>query len=381
MSFSPFRLSQHMQRSIQFQGYKDAFPIQKKVIPAILSGHDVMGIAPTGSGKTASFVIPILELLQKMVPIQHRHIQVLVLVPTRELAIQINSVFEEFSPYLQRNISSQAVYGGVSTALQMKHLRGVEILLATPGRLLELIEMNAVSVSKIKFFVVDEADKIFQMGFEEELQRILMLLPSRPQTALFSATLNEKVEEIKSTLNLSPVIVDIVEPPQKQIEKIKQQAFIVAPARKGPFLRYLIKTAQHSKILVFVSSKRTADQLVAKLIKNKISATSIHGQKSQGTRIAHLEEFKSGEHQVLVATDLIGRGIHFDDLTLVVNYELPRSPLDFIHRIGRTGRAHQTGEAITILTEDDMHHFKVIQKKMNQQVEVISTDDVDLQGY
>lgn len=370
-----------MQRSIAAQQYKLPFPIQKKAIPALLSGRDVMGIAPTGSGKTASFVIPILELLQKMPPTTNRQVQVLVLVPTRELAIQINEVFQDFSPYLQRNISSQAVYGGVSTSLQMKHLRGVEILIATPGRLLELIEMNAVSISKIKFFVVDEADKIFQMGFEEELQRILMLLPPKPLTALFSATLNEKVEEIKSTLDISPVIIDIVEPQSTQIEKIKQQAFAIKAESKGPFLRYIIKNSDHKKILIFVSSQRTADQVVTKLNKNKIPAISIHGQKSQGTRIANLDAFKSGEQNILVATDLIGRGIHIDDLTLVINYDLPRSPLDYIHRIGRTGRADQTGEAITLLTEDDLHHFKVIQKKMKQQVDITPTTDINLQGY
>lgn len=380
MSFESLGLSHNIIKSVQKIGFLKPFPIQEQAVPVILSGKDLMGIAQTGSGKTASFVMPILENLQNQEFKKDRNVQVLVLVPTRELAIQIEEVFQAFTENLKREVKTMAVYGGVSINPQMKGMYGVEVLIATPGRLLDLIDHNALSLSQVKQLVVDEADKMFQMGFDEELNRLFEMLPQTKQTLLFSATLNEKVDEIKRRLTIEPTLVEI-EKEAIDLDNIKQLAYLVKPESKGPFLRYLIKKDNIEQALVFASSARNVDNLVEKLNKNGISASAIHGKKSQGTRTINLADFKDKFFDILVATDLIGRGIHIDQLEYVINYELPRSPLDYVHRIGRTGRANATGTAITILTEEDLHHFKVIQKKMGRKVELIRTEDIDLKGY
>lgn len=380
MSFESLGLSHHIIRSVQKLGYLKPFPIQEQAVPAILQGKDLMGIAQTGSGKTAGFVMPILEKLQDADVKKDRNIKVLVLVPTRELAIQIDEVFRAFTANTRREIRTMAVYGGVSINPQMKSLFGTEILIATPGRLLDLIDHNAVSISGITQLVIDEADKMFDLGFGEEMDRLISLMPVSKQTILFSATLNDKVSEMKRRLSVDPVVIEIKKE-EVEIENIEQLAYHVAPERKGPFLRYLIREQKIEKALVFVSSTKSADQLVEKLKKNKIRAVAVHSQKSQGARRNNLEEFKGKGAQVLVATDLIGRGIHIESLPYVINYELPRSPADYIHRIGRTGRAGETGTAISILTDDELHHFRVIQKKMGKKVTLQRTEDIDLHGY
>lgn len=380
MSFESLGLSHNIIKSVQKIGFLKPFPIQEQAVPVILSGKDVMGIAQTGSGKTASFVMPILEKLQNQEFKKDRNVQVLVLVPTRELAVQIDEVFLAFTPHLKREVKTMSVYGGVSINPQMKGMYGVEVLIATPGRLIDLIEHNALSLSQVKQLVVDEADKMFQMGFEEELNKLFALLPETKQTLLFSATLNEKVDEIKQRLTIDPALVEIKKE-AVDLDKIKQLAYLVKPESKGPFLRYLIKKENIEHALIFASSTRNADNLVEKLNKNGISASAVHGKKSQGARTMNLADFKEKFVDILVGTDLIGRGIHIDQLEYVINYELPRSPLDYVHRIGRTGRANATGTAITILTEEDLHHFRVIQKKMGRKVELIRTEDIDLKGY
>lgn len=381
MSFQSLGLTEQLIQSIDQLGFKTTFPIQEQSIPVILAGKDVMGIAHTGSGKTACFVIPILAHLLKAEDKQRdRNLTALVLVPTRELAIQIDEVFKSFTKILKPKIKSMAVYGGVSINPQMKALFGVEILVATPGRLLDLIENNAVRIAQIKHLVIDEADKLLNLGFEEEMNKLIALMPKEKQTTLFSATLNDKVIEMKTRLGIDPEIIEIKKD-QLDLERINQIAYHVSDADKGPFLRYLIKEHKMEQVLVFVSSIRTADNLVAKLKKNKIKAMAIHGKKSQDARIGSLEYFKQKNIQVLVATDLIGRGIHIDSLPFVINYELPRSPLDYIHRIGRTGRASEKGQAITLLTYDDMHHFEIIQKKMGEKVEILRTEEINLKGF
>lgn len=380
MRFESIGLSANILHTVRRSGFTQAFPIQVQAIPNILAGKDIMGIAPTGSGKTASFVMPILDQLQHVKNERNRSVQVLVLVPTRELAVQIDEVFRSFTEPLRRSVRTLAVYGGASIQPQMKAIMGVEVLVATPGRLLELIEKNAVDISGIKQLVIDEADKLFQLGFEEEMNAILSLLPGQKQTMLYSATLNDKVTELRSRLNIQPVVITI-EQEEQTLENIEQLAYLVTAATKGPFLRYLIKEHQLGKALVFVSSQRTADNVVDKLKKNKINAIAIHGSKSQHARMENLDGFKSGRDQILVATDLIGRGIHIDALPVVINYELPRSPLDYVHRIGRTGRALEQGKAITLVTEEEMKHFDLIQKKMGKKVTILKTDDVDLHGY
>lgn len=380
MSFESLGLSSNIVRSVKKMGYLKPFPIQEQAVPVILKGKDLMGIAQTGSGKTACFVMPILEKLQNAEAKKDRNIQVLILVPTRELAIQIDEVFKAFTENLKREIRTMAVYGGVSINPQMKGMFGVEVLIATPGRLLDLIDHNALSISQIQHLVVDEADKMFQLGFGEEMNKLFAMMPVAKQVTLFSATLNDKVSEIKERLSVNPVIIEIKKD-EVEIDNIEQLAYHVAPENKGPFLRYLIKEKKVEKALIFVSSTRSADNLVEKLKKNKIKAVAIHSQKSQGARRNNLEEFKVNGAQILVATDLIGRGIHIESLPCVINYELPRSPLDYVHRIGRTGRAGETGTAISILTDDELQHFRVIQKKMGKKVALQRTEGIDLHGY
>ncbi|MFC5872623.1 DEAD/DEAH box helicase [Chryseobacterium arachidis] len=380
MSFESLGLSHNIIRSVKKLGYLKPFPIQEQSVPVILQGKDLMGIAQTGSGKTACFVMPILEKLQNTEMKKNRNIQVLILVPTRELAIQIDEVFRAFTDNLKREVRTMAVYGGVSINPQMKGMFGVEVLIATPGRLLDLIDHNALKISEIQHLVIDEADKMFQLGFGEEMNKLFAMMPVAKQTTLFSATLNDKVAEMKERLSINPIIIEIKKE-EVEIDNIEQLAYHVAPENKGPFLRYLIKEKKVEKALIFVSSTRAADNLVEKLKKNKIKAVAIHSQKSQGARRNNLEEFKSNGAQILVATDLIGRGIHIESLPCVINYELPRSPLDYIHRIGRTGRAGEKGTAINILTDDELQHFRVIQKKMGRKVTLQRTEDINLHGY
>lgn len=381
MSFESLGLSSNIIHSVKKLGYLKPFPIQEQAVPVILQGKDLMGIAQTGSGKTACFVMPILEKLQNAEVKKDRNVQVLILVPTRELAIQIDEVFRAFTDNLKREIRTMAVYGGVSINPQMKGMFGVEVLIATPGRLLDLIDHNALSISGIKHLVIDEADKMFQLGFGEEMNKLFAMMPVARQTTLFSATLDDKVSEMKKHLSVNPVMIEIKKKEEVEIDDIEQLAYHVSPENKGPFLRYLIKEKKVAKALIFVSSTKSADNLVEKLKKNKIKAVAIHSQKSQGARRNNLEEFKVNGAQILVATDLIGRGIHIESLPCVINYELPRSPLDYIHRIGRTGRAGEKGTAINILTDDELQHFRVIQKKMGKKVTLQRTEGIDLHGY
>lgn len=381
MSFEQLGLSAEVIAALASQGINTPFEIQSAAIPSILAGKDILGIAPTGSGKTAAFMSPILEKRQHLNYKNSRTIPVLVLVPTRELAIQINDFIQACLPKLKRPMRSMAIYGGVSINPQMKDMMGVEILVATPGRLLDLIEQHALSIEEIETFIIDEADKMFHLGFEEELQRIINQIPRNCQHILFSATLNDRIKSIKEKLDAEFFELIQIEKKADSIENIVQQAFHVFPENKGVFLRYLIKTEKLNRVLLFVSSTRTADNLVNKLTKNGISAIALHGKKAQDVRIEALQAFKDGKVQVLIATDLLARGIHIDNLPVVINFELPRSPLDFVHRIGRTGRANEIGKAYTLITEEDFHHFKTIQKKMKKQVEVLPTKDINLHGF
>ena len=379
MSFSSLGLSPNLLQIIQLKQYAHPFPIQREAIPAILNGKDIFGIAQTGSGKTACFVLPILQLLQYRRSSQSRHIQALVLVPTRELAMQVEEVFREFAAAIPGRLKTLAVYGGVSINPQMIQLQGVEILVATPGRLLDLSRSNAFSLSTLQFLVLDEADKMLNLGFKEEMSEIFAMLPVKRQTLLFSATEGEEVLAIKERLLTEPLKIKII-PEKEDLERIVQVAYKVTPEKKGVLLRYLIRQKEMTQVLVFVASTHRADQVVVKLLKNGIEAAALHGKKSQGARNAALEKFKTGKLRVLVATDLASRGIDVKFLPFVINYELPRSPTDYVHRIGRTGRAENAGEAISLVSPEEEHHFKIIQKKMGRQVTMLLTDELDLQG-
>ena len=381
MAFSAFGLSAPLLKAIEAQGYQQPYPIQAQAIPAILAGNDLLGIAPTGSGKTAGFALPMLEQFRDRKPTRNRFVQALVLVPTRELALQVANVFQGFSRYLGERVKTLAVYGGVSINPQMKAMSNTDILIATPGRLLDLIESRAVQLSEVAVLVLDEADKMLNLGFAEEMNRIFALLPSKRQNLLFSATLADDIQEIKAKLLRNPVIISVAEQEQaEQIDLIEQVAYRVSPEKKGPYLRYLIKHENMPQVLVFVSSIRNADNLVVKLNKNGIDAMAMHGEKSQGARTEALRRFKMSQLRVLVATDLASRGIDIQMLPFVINYDLPRSPKDYVHRIGRTGRAGATGTAISLITPEDEHHFKIIQKKMGKTVEMRESSEVDLQG-
>jgi ATP-dependent RNA helicase RhlE len=380
MPFSSLGLSPALLKKIAEKKYTQPYPIQLEAIPAILKRRDIMGIARTGSGKTVSYVLPILMNLHGNTVTKNRHVNVLVLVPTRELAIQVSEVFLLFSSGLPERIKTMAVFGGVSINPQMMGLQGVNILVATPGRLLELVESKAVYLSDIETLVLDEADKMLNLGFREEMNRIFKLLPRKRQNLLFSATLNDDITNINQIILRNPLIIK-TEEEEDYFEKIQQLGYFVTEEKKGPLLRYLIKSKNMKQVLVFTSSVYKADNVADKLRKNGINASAIHSKKSQGARNEALGKFKSGELCVLVATDLISRGIDIQFLPFVINYELPRSPKDYIHRIGRTGRAESSGEALSFVSPEDQHHFKIIQKKMGKPVTMIDSEQLELRGY
>lgn len=376
MDFSSLGLSLSLLDAIKRAKYESPYPIQIEAIPAILNGKDILGIAPTGSGKTAAYVLPILQQLQQTEYTKTRNIPVLILVPTRELATQVEEVVKVFSNFLPRKVKTLAVFGGVSVNPQMMNIYGTEIVVATPGRLLDLVDKNSISLSSLKVLVLDEADKILNLGFKEEVDEILSKLPKKRQNILFSATMEETVEELINRILHNPEKIS-VEVEGIAPELIAQSAYLVPMEYKGPLLRHLIKSGDWNQVLVFTSSIRTADNVAGKLNKNGIEAVSFHGDKSQGARTDALTKFKNGKLRVLVATDLASRGIDIKFLPVVVNYELPRSPKDYIHRIGRTGRAGSEGEAISLISEEEEHHFKVIQKKMGRRVELIDAKNLD----
>mgnify|MGYP001041500664 FL=1 len=380
MPFSQFGLAPFFSKSLAHFDYAQPTPIQSAAIPAILKDHDVLGIAKTGSGKTAAFVLPILQQLEEAQISQHRDPTVLVLVPTRELADQVTQVFREFLPSLTAGVSCVAVYGGVSINTQMQALRRVDVLVATPGRLLDLLDKNAVRLTSVQTLVLDEADKILSLGFQDEVDQLLRLLPVKRQNLLFSATLSEDVSAMQRLILNDPVVLQIDEVGES-LEQIHQEGYFVTEERKGVLLRYLIKHEQLQQVLVFVSSHQKADNVAAKLLKNKINACAIHSKMGQNVRRDALKKFKDGRVAVLVSTDLLARGIDIDCLSYVINFELPRSPKDYIHRIGRTGRAGASGAAISLITPGEVHHFNVIQKKMGQRVLMVQSDGLDLRGY
>lgn len=377
MSFKKIGISPELRAQLVQFKLKEAYPIQNQAIPSILKSKDVLGIAKTGSGKTLSYVLPILMQSREVINLPNRHIPFLILVPTRELAVQVEEVFSIYSRAYQNGPKCMAVYGGVSINPQMKRLSGTSILVATPGRLIELMESNALKLNRVQTLVLDEADKMLNMGFREEMEQIFKLLPKRRQNLLFSATLNEGIERIQGLILRDPKIVKIEEA-ETDIELIQQSAYAVEQEQKGLLLRYLLKENEMKQVLVFCSSIYQADHVSDKLKKNGFNSRAIHSKKSQGARMDALRMFKDGQLNILVTTDLLARGIDIEFLPFVINYELPRSPKDYIHRIGRTGRAENPGEAISFISLKERPHFKVIQKKMGKWIKLIYSEDMDL---
>ena len=377
MSFISLGISESLVTALERDAITTPYPIQTEVIPAVLGNNDILGIAKTGSGKTLSYVLPILMQLQKNENLKNRHIQVLVMVPTRELAAQVQSVFSKYIRSSSLDIKTLAAFGGTSINSQMMALKNVSILIATPGRLLELVSLHAVHLSSLEIVVIDEADKMLTVSFEQEMDLIFAQIPKQRQNLLFSATLNEKIQALERVLLHDPVVIKIEEE-SESIDLIKQSAYCIAEEKKGPLLRHLIKSKDMQQVLVFTSSVARADRVVDKLRKNGIDAEAIHSRKSQGARTDLLRDFKQGYLRVLVTTDLLARGIDIEFLPYVINYELPRSPILFIHRIGRTGRAGNSGEAITLFSPSEEAHFKVIEKKMKKKVPRITWKGTDL---
>jgi len=377
MSFKALGLPSSLVEILEKQEYKSPYPIQKAAIPFIMKGRDVLGIAPTGSGKTAGYVLPVLSRLKQRKEAKNRQVDVLVLVPTRELAEQVKDVFIIFEKGLEHTAPIMAVYGGLSINPQMKALFGISVLVATPGRLLDLVNSNSVQFDKLQTLILDEADKLLNLGFKEEMSTIFAFLPKKRQNLLFSATLNEKVEEINQFLLRNPEVINVA-PKERNLENIRQLAYTIAEEKKGPLLRYLINSENMQQVLIFTASTYKSEHVADKLHKNGIDAQSIHGKKSQHARSKALEAFKAGKLRVLVATDLLARGIDIEYLPHVINYELPRSPKDYVHRIGRTGRAEAKGEAISLISLKEEHHFRVIQKKMKITVDLVDGNTFQL---
>ena len=352
-------------RAISEKGYVTPTAIQTAAIPAILQGRDVVGSAQTGSGKTAAFALPMLQQLAGLTARPKRQTHGLILVPTRELAAQVGEAIVSLAKYLPQRVKVAVVFGGVSINPQMMNLRGgADIVVATPGRLLDLIEHNALSVAAVSTLVLDEADRLLDMGFGEELGRILAQLPTKRQNLFFSATFPPAIEALAARLLHNPLRVEVKAEPEGALD-IKQRAIEVDPARRTQLLRHLVQTEKWTRVLVFVATKHAAEIVADKLRKAEIEAEPFHGELSQGKRNQVLQDFKAKTVQVVVATDVAARGIDIAQLPVVVNYDLPRSAVDYTHRIGRTGRAGESGMAISFVSAGTATHFELIEKRQH----------------
>ena len=368
MPFSPLLLGPELEHAFQALGYTQPFPVQEQTVPLVLTGQDLVVQAPTGTGKTLAFLAPLLHLLAKggQGRLPGNQTRALVLVPTRELAAQVRERAAELAKHLALPLKVQAVFGGVSVNPQMLALRGgADLVIATPGRLLELVRNNALSLAGLTHLVLDEADKLMELGFHDEMQDVLRQLPARRQTLRFSATMNTAVEEVIQLFLRTPQHV-LVEASPALAVALEERAYLLPQEHKGPFLRELLAREPWPQVLVFVASGRRADNVVRKLGNSGIRALSLHGDKSMSARTDALDQFRSGRLRILVATDLIARGIDVSGLACVIHYDLPRSPKDYVHRSGRTGRAGLRGVAISLVGPDEEAHLAVIEKKVGR---------------
>lgn len=360
MSFAALNLSPEILKAVAEQGYESPSPIQAKAIPSILEGRDVMAAAQTGTGKTAGFTLPLLELLSNGEHVNSNQVRTLILTPTRELAAQIEESITNYGKYLP--LRSTVVFGGVKINPQMMRLRkGVDILVATPGRLLDLYNQKAVRFSQLEILVLDEADRMLDMGFIHDIRKILATLPKKRQNLLFSATFSDEIRQLAKTIVHNPVEIS-VSPRNTTAETVKQCIYPVDKKKKSALLTQLIKDHQWQQVLVFTRTKRGANQLTRHLETEGIQAAAIHGNKSQGARTKALTEFKKGAIRILVATDIAARGLDIDQLPQVVNFDLPNVPEDYIHRIGRTGRAGATGQAVSLVSADEFQQLSDIER-------------------
>lgn len=360
-TFKDLKVSAPILDALEKQGYQNPTPIQEQAIPEVLKGKDLLGCAQTGTGKTAAFSIPILQLLNNFRPKDHKRgtIRSLILTPTRELAIQINESIESYGVNLK--LKHAVVFGGVNQFSQVQQIRqGVDILVATPGRLLDLVSQKLVWLDKIEILVLDEADRMLDMGFIHDVKRVLSLVPQKRQTLFFSATMPKQIQALADSILNNPVKVEVT-PESTTAETIQQTLYYIEKANKPKALLQLLNTRVDNNVLVFTRTKHGADRLVKLLHKNEISAAAIHGNKSQNARQNALEAFKKKDIKVLVATDIAARGIDIDLLQYVINYEIPNMPESYVHRIGRSGRAGASGFAISLCDVEEIPYIKDIQ--------------------
>ncbi len=370
-SFDQLGLSDPLLRAIRDEGYTTPTPIQEQAIPPALAGRDVFGCAQTGTGKTAAFVLPILQHLdEKRLSGNRRPIRALVVTPTRELAAQISESASTYGANL--NLSHTVIYGGVGQGKQVTALRGgVDVLVACPGRLLDLLNQRLIDLSKVEYFVLDEADRMLDMGFIHDVRKIIAKLPKQRQTFFFSATVPDSIQELAGSLLTDPVHIKVT-PKSSTAETVDQAIYMVGRTRKMDLLRHLMQNPDMERTLIFTRTKHGADRVAKRLKKDQVEAVAIHGNKSQNARIRALEAFKNGEARVLVASDIAARGIDIDSITHVVNYELPHEPETYVHRIGRTGRAGNLGNAISFCDRDEQSRLRAIQKLIKRSIPLVT---------
>lgn len=370
MSFNDLSLIEPLLKALNLEGYTEPTPIQAKAIPFILQKRDLLGCAQTGTGKTASFALPILQLLHTEMPEKgHKTIKSLILTPTRELAIQINESLAAYGKFTR--IKHTVVFGGVSQHAQTTALRaGVDVLVATPGRLLDLINQGYINLKDIKIFVLDEADRMLDMGFIHDIKRILPLLPVQKQTLLFSATMPAEIQKLIGTLLVNPAKVEVT-PVSSTANTVSQAVYFVDKSQKKDLLSYLLKDKNINSALIFTKTKHGADRVAKLLNQTGVLSAAIHGNKSQNHRQSSLSSFKNGKIRVLVATDIAARGLDIDDLTHVINYDLPNIAETYVHRIGRTGRAGASGIALSFCDQEEKAYLRDINKLIGKTIPIV----------
>tara|TARA_R110002073_G_scaffold296322_1_gene462292 strand:- start:350 stop:1642 length:1293 start_codon:yes stop_codon:yes gene_type:complete len=374
MQFKDLGLSDALLKAVKEKGYTAPSPIQEKAIPLILQGKDVLASAQTGTGKTAGFTLPVLQYLSETKHPKYRPLRALVLTPTRELAAQVYDNVREYSSYL--NIHSAVVFGGVKAASQIATLkRGVDILVATPGRLLDLHDQKAVSFKRIDVLILDEADRMLDMGFVRDINKIISFMPAKRQNLMFSATFSKDIKQLAQGILRNPAMVEAA-PENSTAEMVTQKAYKVDKNKKTEVVTNLIKNGNWNQVLIFMRTKHGANKLTKKLLQSGISAAAIHGNKSQGARTKALSNFKTNDIRVLVATDIAARGLDIPLLPHVINFELPNIPEDYVHRIGRTGRAGASGEAISLVCSEETEYQREIEKLLGKK---LSTEIIE--GY
>ena len=367
MSFQSLGLSDALLKAISKKGYTTPSPIQQKAIPPILRGQDVLASAQTGTGKTAGFTLPLLHYLSENPKEKFRPIRALILTPTRELAAQVYQSVQDYGAFL--NIRSTVIFGGVNQNPQVAKLRkGVDVLIATPGRLLDLQNQNLLSIKHVEVFVLDEADRMLDMGFLRDMERIMAMMPKKRQNLMFSATFSKDIRKLANGILNHPVKVEAT-PENSTVDAISQKVYRVAKSKKTGLIINLISEGKWEQVLVFTRTKHGANRLTKKMISANISAAAIHGNKSQGARTKALAGFKSGQVRVLVATDIAARGLDIPLLPHVVNFEIPNISEDYVHRIGRTGRAGANGQAISLVSADETSFLKNIEKLIGQSID------------